>query len=85
MEKRIGTVNIVIYDTLSAGEINNLLSSYSDFILSRNGLAFRDKNLHIITLIIEASVDTINSLTGKLGRIKDVEVKCMLTKVYASD
>ncbi len=80
MEKRIGTINIIIYNTLAAEKVNKLLSQYGEFVLSRNGLPLRERNLHIITIIIEASTDIINSLTGQLGRIKDVEVKCLISK-----
>lgn len=81
MEKRIGIINIVIYDIAAAKEVNTLLSSYSDYILSRNGLPLRDKGVNIINIIIETSPNEINSLTGKLGRLQDVEVKCLLTKI----
>lgn len=81
MEKRIGIINIVIYDIAAAKEVNTLLSSYSDYIFSRNGLPLRDKGVNIINIIIETSPNEINSLTGKLGRLQDVEVKCLLTKI----
>ncbi|MBR1626664.1 MAG: hypothetical protein IJ681_05920 [Bacteroidales bacterium] len=81
MEKRIGIINIVVYDLTAAKEVNSLLSSYSEYILSRNGLPLRDKGIHIINIVAESSQDIINSLTGKLGRILNVEVKCLLTKI----
>ncbi len=81
MEKRIGIINIVIYDITAAKQVNNLLSAYSEYILSRNGLPLRNNGVHIINIIIETSTNNINSLTGKLGRLEGVEVKCLLTKV----
>ncbi|MBQ7985609.1 MAG: hypothetical protein IJ250_08265 [Bacteroidales bacterium] len=81
MEKRIGIVNIVLYDIAAAKQVNALLSSYSPHILSRSGLPLREKGIYIINIIIEQSADEINSLTGKLGRLQNVEVKCLLTKV----
>lgn len=80
MEKRIGTISIVIYNTLSVKEVNLTLSSYSNYILSRNGLPLKDKGINIITIIIETTTNNINALTGKLGKIRDVEVKCLLCK-----
>ena len=81
MEKRIGIINIVVYELTMAKEVNTLLSSYSEYILSRCGLPLRDKGIHIINIIIESTADNINSLTGKLGKLQDVEVKCLLTKI----
>ncbi|MBO6118292.1 CopG family transcriptional regulator [bacterium] len=81
MEKRTGIINIVIYDITAAKQVNTLLSSYSNCILSRNGLPLRDKGVNIINIIIEAPMNDINSLTGKLGKLKDIDVKCLLTKI----
>ena len=80
MEKRIGTISIIIYRREVAQQVNEIISQYSDFILARQGLPLPDKGLNIITLIIETSSDKINALTGKIGRLKDVEVKSILSK-----
>ncbi|MFV0501090.1 MAG: TM1266 family iron-only hydrogenase system putative regulator [Bacteroidales bacterium] len=80
MEKRIGTISILVYDKTSVAEVNRLLSEYSDFILARYGLPLPDRHLNIISIIIETSTNNINALTGNLGRIRDVEVKTILSK-----
>lgn len=80
MEKRIGTISIIIYQREIAQKVNEIISKYSDFILARQGLPLPDKGLSIITLIIETTSDNINALTGSLGRLKDVEVKSILSK-----
>ena len=80
MEKRIGTISIIIYRREVAAQVNEIISQYSDFILARQGLPLPDKGLNIITLIIETTSDNINALTGKIWRLKDVEVKSILSK-----
>ena len=80
MEKRIGTISIIIYRREIAQQVNEIISQYSDFILARQWLPLPDKGVNIITLIIETSSDKINALTGKIGRLKDVEVKSILSK-----
>ena len=80
MEKRIGTISIVISDNSIAQTVNQIISSYSQDILARQGLPIRERGLSIINLIIEASSDQINALTGKLGRLDDVEVRSILSK-----
>ncbi|MDR0790282.1 MAG: hypothetical protein LBO06_05770 [Bacteroidales bacterium] len=82
MEKRIGTISIVIYDISVAQAVNQIISLYSQNVLARQGLPLRDKGLHIINLIIEASTDNINALTGRLGRLDNVEVKSIVSKVH---
>ena len=85
MEKRIGTITIVIGDKSAVAAVNENLSQYSDGILSRQGLPLRDKGLNIINIVIEATLDEINALTGKLGRLNGVEVKAIVSKQKKSN
>ncbi|MCX7696394.1 MAG: hypothetical protein N2Z72_01720 [Bacteroidales bacterium] len=75
MERRIGTITIVIYHLSSVFEVQKILSNFHEIILARQGLNFKDENLHVITLIVEGTVDQFNSLTGKLGRLPGVEAR----------
>jgi len=80
MEKRIGTITILIKGNTSVPAVNSLLSQYSSIILARQGLPLHDRHINVISLVIEGTTETINALTGKIGRLKDVEVKSILTK-----
>ncbi len=81
MEKRIGTISIVIRERKIAEKVNKLISDYGDYVLARQGLPFPDRDLFIITLIVEAPMDKINALTGSLGRLEHTEVKSILSKI----
>lgn len=78
---RIGIIGIVIEDASKTDEVNSILHSYAKLFAGRMGLPFREKNLAVITLIAEGTNDEISSFTGKLGRIKGISVKSMMTKV----
>ena len=80
MEKRIGTITILLKGNTSIPAVNALLSEYSNIILARQGLPIHHRGIHVISLIIEGSTDTISALTGKIGRLNNVEVKSILTK-----
>jgi putative iron-only hydrogenase system regulator len=80
MEKRIGTITILIKGKTSVPAVNNLLSEYSSIILARQGLPLHHRNINVISLVIEGTIETISALTGKIGHLKDVEVKSILTK-----
>ncbi|KWW29063.1 MAG: hypothetical protein AUK63_1619 [bacterium P3] len=80
MEQRIGTITILIADRMRSAEVNHILSQYSGIILCRQGLPFRDRPIAVIALIVEGSVDQINTLTGRLGRLEGVECKAALAK-----
>ncbi len=80
MEKRIGTISIVITHRGIVEDVNALLSSYASIILSRNGMPMHEEHISIITLVVKSDADTINALTGKLGKIQGVKVKSLLIK-----
>ncbi len=78
---RIGSIVIIIKDRIHcAPKLNKLLSDFSDIILARVGLPFKEKGVHIINLIINGSTDQIGALTGKIGALEGVTVKSILAK-----
>jgi putative iron-only hydrogenase system regulator len=78
MEKRIGTVSILVTNRNVVHDVNALLSAYADHIVLRTGLPMREENVYVITLIVRSAPDIINAFTGKVGRLKDVKVKSNL-------
>ena len=80
MEKRIGSISILISDREIVPKVNQLLSEYMTLILARQGLPLHERGIHFISLIIEGSTDQISALTGKLGRLPHVIAKSMVTK-----
>ena len=80
MEKRIGAAIILIEDKDHIESMNSFLSMHSAIIIARQGVPLRERGVSIITLILEGTTDEINSLTGKLGRLKGVKVNSVLTK-----
>ncbi|MFO7570909.1 MAG: iron-only hydrogenase system regulator [Smithellaceae bacterium] len=82
MDKRIGTITVIITDrTSQALKVNQILCDFGEMIIGRMGLPHAPGDLHIIALIVYASTDKIGSLTGKLGALPGVSVKASLTKV----
>ncbi len=80
MEKRIGTITILVLDRSRSAEINQIISDFSDIVLCRQGLPFHQRPVAVISLIVEGTPDLINALTGRLGRLQEVESKAVLTK-----
>ena len=78
MEKRIGTITILIRDREASPSVNKLLSEYSGIILCRQGLPFHDRPVAVISLIVEGTSDEINALTGRLGRLSGLTSRSVL-------
>lgn len=79
-DKRIGIIGIVVNNTDCTAQINEILHEYSQLVIGRMGIPYREKSLSVISLIVDGSNDDISALTGKLGRITGVTVKSMVTK-----
>lgn len=80
METRIAIIGIIVQDRQSAEKINSLLHEYGEYIIGRMGLPYRERDLSVISVIIDAPADIIGALSGKLGMLKDVNVKTVYSK-----
>ena len=81
MEKRIGTVSVIVTSRSSqAPMVNSILSEYGEMIIGRMGIPYPPKGIHVISLIVHGTTDQIGAMTGKLGALKGVQVKSALTK-----
>lgn len=78
MEKRIGTITILLRDREVSPSVNQLLSEHADIILCRQGLPFHDRPVAVISLIVEGNMNQINALTGPLGRLPGLSCKTAL-------
>ena len=61
METRIALIGIVLNSTESVDELNHLLSEYGSFIIGRMGIPYREKNLSIISIAMDAPADAISA------------------------
>ncbi|NLK61997.1 MAG: CopG family transcriptional regulator [Fusobacteria bacterium] len=80
MEKRIGTLSIFLYKKDSVEKVNNILSDYSDIIISRMGIPYREKNIAVIVVILDGTTDEIGALSGKIGNLNGISVKSAISK-----
>lgn len=80
MEQRIGTITVLVTDRTQSAQINALISEFADIILCRQGLPFQAASVAVISLIVQGTVDRINAMTGRLGRLHGVETKAVVTR-----
>ncbi|AKA71308.1 TM1266 family iron-only hydrogenase system putative regulator [Clostridium scatologenes] len=80
MEKRIGVVGIVVEDLENSSKVNSILHSFASIIVGRMGIPYKEKNISVISLIVDGTSDSISAMTGKLGKIEGVNVKSAITR-----
>ncbi|KEZ85725.1 iron-only hydrogenase system regulator [Clostridium sulfidigenes] len=80
METRIALIGIIVEDTTATEKLNNTLHDYGQYIVGRMGVPYRDKEVCVISVIIDATNDIISSLSGKLGMLDGITVKTIYSK-----
>jgi putative iron-only hydrogenase system regulator len=78
--KRLGVIGIVVENREAVPQVNQILSEYAHMMIGRMGIPYREKDVSVISLIVDGSTDELGALTGKLGKIRNVTVKSVLTK-----
>ena len=80
-DRRIGAIAIIVNNPDCAFDaLNKILHDYSHIIIGRLGLPYRERNLSIISLIVDGSTDEVGAMTGRIGQLEDVTVKSAFAK-----
>ncbi|MBQ1210769.1 MAG: iron-only hydrogenase system regulator [Clostridia bacterium] len=75
METRIAVMGILVEDPDQVERLNALLHDYGPYIIGRMGIPYREKNVHIISIAIDAPQDVTAALSGKIGSLEGISVK----------
>jgi putative iron-only hydrogenase system regulator len=84
METRVAVISIIVESTEAIEQLNTLLHDYSQHIIGRMGIPYREKGINIISVALDGSGDDINALTGALGRIPGISAKAAYSKLQES-
>ena len=85
METRVAVMSIIVENNETVEKLNSVLHNYGEFIIGRMGIPYREKNINIISIAIDAPQDTISALSGKIGRLDGVSVKTAYSGVITND
>lgn len=77
VDYRIALVGIIVSDGGAVENVNSVLHDYSEYVVGRMGLPMRDRGISAITLVLDAPLNAVNALTGKLGKIGGVSAKAL--------
>ena len=83
MDKRVAVIGVIVENPESVAVLNDILHSYSPYIIGRMGIPYKEKNISIISLAVDAPQEIISALSGKIGRLKGVSVKTAYSNIGA--
>lgn len=81
MENKVVVVSIIVRDEQAAAAVNDLLHEYRQYIVGRMGIPYRQRNVSIISVVMDAPGDVTSALSGKLGMQPGVTAKTLTAKV----
>ena len=70
--RRVALISIIVSDTAQTPKLNEYLHEASEYIIGRMGIPYRERNISIISVAVDAPQDLISALSGKIGRLKGV-------------
>ncbi len=81
METRVAVIGIIVEDPKNITELNKVLHTYSSYIIGRMGIPYKQRNINIISLAVDAPQDVISALSGKIGKIKGISAKTAYSNI----
>lgn len=84
MQTRVAVMSIIVENPDSVSELNDLLHTFSDYVIGRMGIPYRDKNISIISVAVDAPQNEIAALSGKIGKLNGVSIKTAYSGVISN-
>ena len=81
MEKRVAVMGIIVEDPDSVERLNALLHEFGEYIIGRMGIPYRERNINIVSIAIDAPQNVISALSGKIGNLPGISVKTAYSNV----
>lgn len=81
MDTRVAVISVIVGKEGDVEHLNSLLHNYRSYIIGRMGIPYREKGVSIISVVLDAPQDEISTLAGKIGSLKDVNVKTAYSNV----
>ena len=81
METRVALIGIVVENPESVEKLNGILHQYGNYIIGRMGIPYPKKQVSVISIAIDAPMNVISALSGKLGMLDGVSSKTVYSNV----
>ncbi len=85
MQTRVAVISIIVEHKDSVEKLNSILHEYGEYIIGRMGVPYRQKNINIISIAIDAPQDKISTLAGKIGKLQGVSAKTAFSGVICNE
>lgn len=81
METRVAMLGIIVEDPESVENLNAILHEVREYVIGRMGIPYRQRNISIISVVMDAPETVISAVSGKLGMLPGVSSKTTYSKI----
>lgn len=81
MMTRVAVMAIIVEEAEAVEKLNATLHAFSDHIIGRMGIPYRQRGINIVSVALDAPQDAISSLAGRLGNIRGLSVRTAYSNV----
>ena len=85
METRVAIIGIIVENPESVSQINDILHDVRDYVVGRMGIPYRERNISIISVVVDAPESLISSVSGKIGMLEGVSAKITYSRLTSGD
>ena len=85
MGTRVAVIRIIVEKKDSVEHLNSILHDYSEYIIGRMGIPYRQRKINIISIALDAPQNIISTLSGKIGKLEGVSAKTAFSGVISND
>ena len=78
METRVAIIGIIVENPDSVSQINDILHEVRDYVVGRMGIPYRERNISIISVVVDAPESL---MSGKIGMLDGVSAKITYSRL----
>ncbi|MBQ1598885.1 MAG: iron-only hydrogenase system regulator [Lachnospiraceae bacterium] len=81
MDTRVAVLSIIIENQDAIQEVNALLHEQNQYIIGRMGIPYREKDIFVISIALDAPQPVIAQLSGRIGQLEGISAKTAYSNV----
>ena len=85
MKTRVAVVSIIVENPESVERLNSILTEFREYIIGRMGIPYRERNVNLICIAVDAPENAINTLAGKIGKLDGISTKINFSNVITEE
>ncbi|MBO5495346.1 MAG: iron-only hydrogenase system regulator [Eubacterium sp.] len=79
MNTKIAVIGIIIENFDSVEALNQILHDYSDIIIGRLGLPYKEKSINVISIAVDAEESVVNALSNEIAALDGVSSNAVVS------